>query len=202
VNGGGIQPYLLAFSSAERRALEALAELDRRNRRAGADVRLEAYRITEGLPRLRQWLEESDRLVDDLPGAKRLCLRRRRGILRHLEGSLRGMPYFEPPMYPSTFAPEPRLAFLLDEMDSVVVAGRFEDRIWRPAKDEITFDEARALAMMRAGTLYRLTSKRLVPGLIRRGLGPDSRSHTGALRFASREFVRWGVVLRAFARLL
>jgi hypothetical protein len=187
---------------AERRALEVLADLDRRNRRAGADVRLEAYRITEGLPRLRQWLEESDRLVDELSGAKRLRYRRRRGILRHLEGSLRGMPYFEPLMYPSTFAPEPRLKFLSDELDTLIVAGRSENGIWRPAKDEITFDEARALAMMKAGTLYRLTSKRLVPGLIRRGFGPDSRSHTGTLKFCSREYVRWGVVVRAFARSL
>lgn len=188
------------FSPIERRALEALAELDRQNRRPSADVRIEAYRTAEGLPRLRQWLEESDRLVEELPGAKRLRRRRRRGILRHLEGSLRGMPYFEPPMHPTPFAPEPRLGFLPDEMDTLVVGGRFEDGMWRPAKEEITFDEARALATMRAGTLYRLTSKRLVPGLIRRNLGPGSASHTGELRFLSRDYVRWGVVLRALVR--
>lgn len=196
------QYALSPFSPIERRALEALSELDRKNRRAGADVRIEAYRITEGLPRLRQWLEESNRLVEELPGAKRLRRRRRRGILRHLEGSLRGMPYFEPPMYPTTFAPEPRLGFLPDEMDTLVVGGRFEDGVWRPSKEEITFDEARALAMMRCGTLYRLTSKHLVPGLIRRnfGFGSGSASHTSELRFLSRDYVRWGVVLRAVVR--
>lgn len=189
----------LAFSSVEKRALEALAELDWKNRRAGADVRFEAYRITEGLPRLRHWLEESERLVDELPGAKRLRRRRRRGILRHVEGPLRGMPYFEPPMFPTAFAPVPRLGFLLDELEALWVAGRLEDGTWRPSKDEITFDEARAIAMMKAGTLYRLTSKRLVPGLIIRSFGQDRESHTSELRF-SREFVRWGVVLTAFAR--
>jgi hypothetical protein len=194
------QPFQLAFSPAERRALEALAELDRKNRRAGADVRFEAYRITEDLPRLRDWLEESDRLVDELPGAKRLRRRRRRGILRHTDGSLRGMPYFEPPMYPTTFAPEPRLGYLRDEMEALVIPGRYENAVWRPAKDEITFDEARAIAMMKAGTLYRLTSKRRAPGLIRRGLGPDSESHTAELRFLSVDYMRWGVVLSALVK--
>jgi hypothetical protein len=188
------------FSPAEKRALEVLAELDRKNRRAGADVRLEAYRITEGLPRLRHWLEESDRLVDELRGAKRLRRRRRRGILRHTEGSLRGMPYFEPAMYPTTFAPKPRIGYLKDEMDTVVIAGRFENAIWRPAKDEITFDEARAIAMMKAGTLYRLTSKRRVPGMIRRCFGPNSEAHTAELRFFSVEFMRWRVVLNAVVK--
>lgn len=195
-----LRPRLLEFSIAEKRALEALADLDWKNRRAGADVRFEAYRLTEGLPRLRHWLEESDRVVDELPGAKRLRRRRRRGILRHIDGPLRGMPYFEPPMFPTAFAPVPRLGLLRDEMEALWVAGRLEDGTWRPAKDEITFDEARAIAMMKAGTLYRLTSKRLVPGLIVRGLGGAREAHTGELRFLSREFARWAVVLSASAR--
>jgi hypothetical protein len=69
--------------------------------------------------------------------------------------------------------------------------------MWLPAKDEITFDEARAIAMMKAGTFYRLTSKRRVPGMIRRGFGPNSPSHTAELRFLSREFIQWRVVLSA-----
>src|SRR5688500_10524737 len=180
---------------AEKRALEALADVDWMNRRAGADVRLETYRLTEGLPRLRYWLEESDRLMDELPGAKRLRRRRRRGILRHIEGSLRGMPYFEPPVHATVFAPVPRIGYLRDEMETLVIPGRFEDGAWRPAKDEITSDEARAIAMMKAGTLYRLTSKRLVPGLIVRSFGGDSQSHTAELRFLSREYMRWSAVV-------
>ena len=114
-------------------------------------------------------------------------------------GSLRGMPFFDPPMYPTKFAPEPRLRFLKDELETVVLGGYFEDGIWRPSKDEITFDELRALADMKAGTLYRLTCKRLVLGLIRRGFG-DSGAHTAELRFLTIEVMRWAVVLRALAR--
>lgn len=183
------------FSPAERRALEALADLDRKNRHEGADIRLEAYRLTEGLPRLRDWLEQSDRLVEELPGAERLRRKRRRGILRHLEGSLKGMPFFEPVLYPTAFSPEPRIGYLKDEIDLMVLPGHREGALWLPAKEEITFDEARAIAMMKAGTLYRLTSKRRVPGMIRRGFGPNSESHTVELRFLSREFMRWRVVL-------
>jgi hypothetical protein len=187
------------FSPAEKRALEVLADLDRKNRRGGADLRMEAYRITENLPRLRNWLVESDGLVEQLAGSKRLRARRRRGILRHLEGSLRGMPFFDPPMYPTKFAPEPRLRFLKDELETVVLGGYFEDGIWRPSKDEITFDELRALADMKAGTLYRLTCNRFVPGLIRRRLG-NSASHTSELRFRTIDVMQWSVVLRSLAR--
>jgi hypothetical protein len=196
VIGNGVPPRF-TFSPAEQRALEKLAEVDRKNRPAGADVRPDAYRITEGLPRLRDWLEQSDRLVEELPGAKRLRRRRRRGILRHLDGSLKGMPFFEPLLCPTSFSPEPRLGYLKDELEATVLPGRREGAMWLPAKDEITFDEARAIAMMKAGTLYRLTSKRCVPGMIRRGFGPNSESHTAELRFFSRDYMRWRVVLRA-----
>lgn len=190
----------LTFSVAEKRALEALADLDWRNRRAGADVRFDAFRLTDGLPRLRYWLEESDRLVDELKGSKRLRPRRRRGILRHTEGSLRGMPYFEPPLHPTAFAPEPRIRYLVDELENLIIGGRPEHRSWRPAKDEITFDEARAIVMMKAGTLYRLTGKKLVPGLIVRSFVGNSKSHTAELRFLTREFMQWGVVHSALAK--
>jgi hypothetical protein len=185
------------FTPPEQRALEALADLDRRNRHDGADVRTEAYRITEGLPRLRRWLEQSDRLVDELPGAKRLRGRRRRGILRHTEGSLKGMPYFEPPLLPTAFSPEPRVGHLKDELEAIVLPGRRKGGLWLPAKEEITFEEARAIAMMKAGTLYRLTSKGGLPGMIRRAFGPNSEAHTTELRFRSDAFMGWGVVLAA-----
>jgi hypothetical protein len=191
-NGG---PPRFTFSPSEQRALEKLEQLDQKNWHAGADVRLEAYRITEGLPRLRDWLEESDQFVDELPGAKRLRRRRRRGILRHTNGTLKGMPYFEPLLRPTAFSPEPRLYHLKDELEAIVLAGRREGGVWLPAKDEITFDEARAIAMMKAGTLYRLTSKRRVPGMIRRGFGPNSETRTAELRFLSRDFMQWRVVL-------
>ena len=160
-------------------------------------MRVEAYRITEGPPRLRDWLEQSDRLVEELPGAKRLRRRRRRGILRHLEGSLKGMPYFEPQLFPTAFSPEPRVGHLKDELEAIVLPGRRKGGMWLPAKEEITFEEARAIAMMKAGTLYRLTSKGGLPGMIRRAFGPNSESHTTELRFLSEAFMGWRVVLAA-----
>jgi hypothetical protein len=199
VSGNGLPPRF-TFSPSEQRALEKLAELDRKSRHVGANVSEEAYRIVEGLPRLRDWLERSDRLVESLSGAKRLRQRRRRGVLRYLDGSLKGMPLFEPLLCPTAFSPEPRVLHLKDELDAIVVPGRRVDRVWMPAKDEITFDEARAIAMMKAGTLYRLTSKGLVPGMIRRGLGLNSTSHTTELRFLGHEYVRWAVVIRAILK--
>jgi len=80
-----------------------------------------------------------------------------------------------------------------------MVGGYFEDGIWRPSKDEITFDELRALVDMKAGTLYRLTCKERVPGLIRRNLG-NSASHTRDLRFLTTDVMRWSVVVCALLR--
>lgn len=187
-----------AFSPKFNRVMEALAELDRSNRRAGADVRIEAYRLTEDWPHLRHWLENSDRLVDELPGSRRLRVRRRRGILRHMDGPERGLPFFEPLMYPTSSAPEPRAKPLKDELEYLVIPGRNDAGRWRPVKDELTFDEARAIAMMKAGTLYRLTWREgAVPGCIRRRLD-DKRSHTAELRFDTEELVGWAVVSKTF----
>ena len=187
------------FSPLSSRALEQLAELDRHNRGAGADVRMEAYRIVKDNPDLRRWLEESDRLGQELPGSRRLRRRRRVGILRWTEGPSLGLPYFEPLVYATPFAPEKRVLPLLDELDYVVISGRIEDGRWRPSKDELTFDEARAIAMMKSGTLYRLTWREgAVPGRIRRNLDNDRRSHTTELRFDTVEFMGWAVVFKAY----
>lgn len=176
--------------------MRLLAELDRNNRRDGADLRIEAYRITQDKPVLRRWLEESDRLSRELRGSARLRLRRRLGILRQTEGPLRGLPFFEPLIYPTPSAPEPWVKPLLDELEYIVISGRIDDRRWRPTRDELTFDDARGLAQMKAGTLYRLTSKELVPGLIRRRLGSDGRTHTAELRFDTVEFMGWVFVVK------
>jgi len=194
MNNGRFAPR--QFSLAEDRAIAALMRLDHENRRAGADIRMESYRITAELPSLRKRIEESDRLVVELRGAKRLRPRRRLGILRHTLGPLTGLPYFDPPMYPTQFAPEPRSKPLWDELDLIVIPGRFENGVWRPAKDELTSDEARAIAMMKSGTFYRHTSKRRVPGMICRRLGDAAGSHTSELRFDTVEFMSWRVVVR------
>jgi len=184
------------FSLAEDRAMAGLMRLDHENRRAGADVRMESYRITAELPSLRKRIEESDRLALELPGAKRLRRRRRLGILRHTLGPMCGLPYFDPPMYPTTFASEPRSKPLWDELELIVIPGRLENGVWRPAKDELTSDEARALVMMRAGTFYRHTSKRHVPGIICRRLDAHAGSHASELRFDTVEFMSWRTILR------
>jgi hypothetical protein len=85
---------------------------------------MEAYRIVKDKPDLRRWLEESDRLAQELPGSRRLRRRRRLGILRWTEGPSLGLPYFEPLVYPTPFAPEKRVLPLLDELDYVIIAGR------------------------------------------------------------------------------
>jgi hypothetical protein len=160
---------------------------------------MEAYRIVQDKPDLRRWLEESDRLAQELPGSRRLRRRRRLGILRWTEGALRGLPYFEPLVYPTSFAPDYRVKPLLDELEYIIIPGRIEGGRWRPAKDELTFDEARAIAMMKAGTLYRLTWREgVVPGRIRRKLDNDEPSHTTELRFDSVEFCGWAVVVKAY----
>src|SRR5438105_2489954 len=95
------------FSLAYDRAMTALMRLDHENRRDAADVRMESYRITADQPSLRKWIEESDQLVLNSRGAKRLRPRRRQGILRHTFGPMRGLPHFDPSVYPTNFAPEP-----------------------------------------------------------------------------------------------
>jgi len=180
--------------------MDELAKIDWANRRAGADLRLQTYRIARDHDPIRQWIEASDRLAQQLSGSKRLRSRRRLGIIRHTEGSLIGLPFFDPPLYPTKSAPAPHIAYLRDELEILVVPGLVENRRWRPLKDELTFDEARALAMMKAGTFYRFTSKRLVPGLISRRLGKDGRSRTNEVRFDTLAFMDWAVVLRTLSK--
>jgi hypothetical protein len=183
------------FSPQMDRAMEALKQLDYENRRAGADVRAEAFQIVKGIPLLEMSLEQSDDLSNELPGAARLRRRRRLGILRNTEGWRRGLPFFEPLVFASTSSPEWRIRALWDELELMVLYGRREDRRWRPSRDELTFDEVRALLEMRAGTLYRLTSKEQIPGLIRRHLRDGSGSYTAELRFSTVELMSWSKVL-------
>jgi hypothetical protein len=51
--------------------------------------------------------------------------------------------------------------------------------------DEVVFVEARAIGQMTAGTLYRYTSKEIVPGMVRRH--PQDEAHTTELRFRTYE---------------
>lgn len=185
------------FSPEVKQALELLRNLDWANLQAGADMRAQAVVIVRAIPFLADWYEKSEELRRNLKGAVRLRRRRRLGILRHVTGPLLGLPFLEPPVYPSTSAPEWRLKPLWDELELALIYGRTCDGIWRPAKDELNFDEARAFLEMRSGTLYRLTCKGLVPGVIRRELRKNgvkndgSRSYMRGLRFRTLELVYW-----------
>lgn len=182
------------------RIMAVLREIDRKHRHPGADMRFETYRLGEGRAWLRDLLDESDRAVAELRGSERLRACRRWGTPRHagdVDRLLRGAPYFEPSLafHRTESSPEPRIFFLIEELEYLVIGGRPDDELrWRPSRDELTFDEARAIAQMRAGTLYRHTSKGNVPGLIRRHL--TDLSHTTELRFLTDEFMRWRKIVR------
>jgi hypothetical protein len=49
---------------------------------------------------------------------------------------------------------------------------------------------------MKAGTFYRHTSKRRVPGMICRRLDDQAGSYTSELRFDTVEFMSWRVIVR------
>ena len=146
---------------------------------------------------MRQRLAESDRLVEELSGSIRLWQRRRRGVLRHISGPDIGFPFFRPDLdhYRNREAPEPRIFKLADELEWVVVPGRTDANKWRPIKDELTFDEARAIAGMKAGTLYAHTAGRKVPGQICRQLGEELDKTTHGLRFWTEKFMAWALIV-------
>ena|GEM_PF-2505680 len=183
----------------ELRILEEIASSDEA---FGANLTRRAYgRITDR--RLRDQLLESDKLVDTLRGAKRLRERRRRGILRHTKGPDRGLPFFRPLLdrYRTRDAPEPRIFALKDELEYLVISGRGVGQDWRPVKDELTFDEARAIAGMKAGTLYAHTAERTkVPGQLCRPLGDDLDRNVHELRFKTEEFMKWAILLSKVKR--
>jgi hypothetical protein len=173
----------------------ALRELALLNRAPGADVRETAYALTTH-PFLRRWLELSDALVDELDGSRRLKVRRRKGVLRHVDGPLRGLPFFEPPavLYASQRSPEPRVFPLWDELEWLVLVGHADEFGWRPTKHTLNFDEARAWAEMKAATLYLHTAKRDIPGQTWRSLGSDPDANLRELRFDVEAFRRWAVM--------
>jgi hypothetical protein len=162
---------------------------------SGADMRPAAKAIaTHSF--LRRWLDRSDVLVDELPAPVRLKRRRRYGILRHLDGPLRGLPFFEPPigLYRTGESPNPRVFPLWDELEWVVLPGRIDELGWRPAKDEINVDEVRAWARMKSATLYHHTWKRDVPGQKWRPLAGDPDSNLRDVRFDVEALRGWALM--------
>ena len=189
------EPTWLTNDPAFVSQLQALQELALVSRESGADLRPAATAIaTHSF--LRRWLYRSDALVDELTAPLRLKGRRRRGILRHIDGALRGLPFFQPPLvlYRTHDSPQPRIFPLWDELEWIVLPGRMDQLGWRPAKDEINFDEARAWTGMKSATLYHHTWKRDVPGQTWRALGGDAESNLREVRFQVEAFRRWTMI--------
>jgi hypothetical protein len=174
------------------RQMQMLAQLDFTHRIAGANLRTEAMRIATN-PDLRDWLQHSDELAETLKGSVRLRKRRRRGILRNTMEPDLGLPFFMPPLDLNTTkdSPDPVIVPLLDELEWAVVSARLQNGIHVPTKPELTFDDARALAGLRASVLYDLSRQRVVPGQIFRQRGEDGDSNIQELRFRSSEFAAW-----------
>ena len=189
---GAVMKPPITFDPELMRQLQLLAQLDFTHRVAGIDLRAEAERIATN-QYLRDWLQQSDDLVERLKGSRRLRKRRRRGILRNTMEPDLGLPFVTPPLdlYRTKDSPDPVVVPLLDELDYAVVSARLENGVHVPTKPELTFDEARGFARMRASVLYDLTSRRLVPGQTFRQRGDDEDSNLRELRFRSSEYAAW-----------
>ena len=174
------------------RQMQLLAQLDFTHRIAGADLREGAKRIATNAY-LRDWLRQSDVLVWTLKGSARLRKRRRLGILRNTMEPDLGFPSFLPPLdiYRTKDSPDPVIGLLFDELEWAILSARLQNGIYVPTKPELTFDDARAFAGLRASVLYDLTQQRVVPGQIFRQRGDDGDSNIRELRFRSSEFAAW-----------
>lgn len=145
----------------------------------GADLRKEAYAIARR-PELRLRLEQSDTLVDIIPGHARLRPKRRRGILRHLENEpdLGGLPLFLPPLPIMPTGDQWRgarldlhLGRLIDEMETIWMPIVYTDYGWRPTARILNTVQMRAFLAITAGNFFELNRQLLIPGR----LVPSSR---------------------------
>jgi hypothetical protein len=110
-------------------------------------------------PDLLIWLRCSDEVADSIKGRRDLVKKRRRGILRWLEGPDRGMPYYLPPHFGAgdpVRDREQRLFRLRDELEYIVIPFF---RQWertagpRPVRDTLTHQLVRAILDWKASHL-------------------------------------------------
>jgi hypothetical protein len=162
--------------------ISRLHHLELENLRDGADLRSETYAIARH-PELRLRLEQSDELVDTLPGHVRLRAKRRRGILRYLsnEPDFAGLPFFLPLVPPMpTGAEWPNLRFdlhlgrLVDELEHLWFPIVYTSYGWRPTSKVMNSVQMRGVLSVNASSFYELNRKTLIPGR----LLPDSRYDT------------------------
>jgi hypothetical protein len=169
-----LTPERLGFESDPdlKEQLTQLYELELQNLRQGADLRREAYGIARR-PEIRLRLEQSDELVDTLPGHMRLRPKRRRGIFRHLlnEPDLAGLPLFMPAVPPKPKGAEwdgihfdLHLGRLADELETVWMVIIYTSYGWRPAARILNSVQMRAFLGIRAANFFELNRQLLIPG--------------------------------------
>lgn len=135
-------------------------------------------------PSLLDWLIQSDEVADSIKGRRDLVKRRRRGILRWLEGPDRGMPFHLPSQFVPSAASgdrELRLFRLRDELEYIAVPfTRCVDRFApgpRPIRDTLTHPLVRAILDWKASHLdaWLSTYPHLIGGRIYHPIPPDAR---------------------------
>lgn len=136
-----------------------LRHLERTHVAAGSDLApLWRAAVTHGS--LLAWLQQSDEVADSLKGRRDLVKKRRRGILRWLEGPDKGMPFHLPShfVHPDQGSDrELRLFRLRDELEYIVIPFyRQVDRFApgpRPMRDTLTHPLVRAILDWKASHL-------------------------------------------------
>jgi hypothetical protein len=173
--------------------LAELYELDLANRFPGADVRQQAYAIARS-SETRQRLEQSDALVQPLPGHATLRRKRRRGILRFLrtEAGQEGLPLFTPapPPQPGPHQwpdVETRWGAYLDELEWEpywIVRTQYG---WRPTFTVMNSFAMRGVLWLRGSYYYYANANLLIPGR----LLPETKYDTETvMRWVFREAYR------------
>jgi hypothetical protein len=139
--------------------LAAVRELEGKHVTAGSNL----ISLWEGVvshPRLVDWQIQSDEVADSIKGRRDLVKKRRRSILRWLEGPDRGMPFHLPAQFVASDASpdrEFRLFRLRDELEYIVIPfTRRVDRFApgpRPIRDTLTHPLVRSILDWKASHL-------------------------------------------------
>jgi len=150
--------------------LLALCQLDLANRTPGADVRKDAYAIAR-TDENRRRLEQSDELVEKLPGHANFRRKRRWGIPRFLatEGSQKGLPLFtvQLPAQPSAALwPDTEIHWgaYLDELEWEPYWIVRTDYGWRPTFAVLNSFAMRSVLWLPATYFYSANANLLIPG--------------------------------------
>lgn len=151
--------------------LAALAELERRHRQPGANIR-HLTRVIAKHPVLVAQLDESEELEESMPCHRQLRARRRRGLLRHSasEGGQAGFSLFAPPppLLPARFGRDltfdVHLGCLADELELEFYVILRTDYGWRPVQRTLNSFEVRAVFGLTAAYFYEMNRNFRLPG--------------------------------------